>query len=283
MSLKIIDLTKQYKKRKKYHPAVNNVSLHIDAGEICSVIGQNGAGKTTIIKCILHFIKPTEGEISFDGKTLIELMDDNLVSYLPENLDFPGLISLSDYLYDLCKIKGMKIKVTNDRIHQLLNHFDLSEFADQPIATFSKGMKKKVGFIQSVMNEPKLLILDEPTDGLDPVSRRKLLQTIKGIANSGCAVLITSHILSDLEMICDRVYVLHEGVLLQEIDMKESQLSEECSFEATVKYQAQGEKETVVLHKGDELAGLSFFKVDECHYKKESLEDIYFSILKEKL
>ncbi|KYH34425.1 putative ABC transporter ATP-binding protein YxlF [Clostridium tepidiprofundi DSM 19306] len=210
---------------KEYHTlsngteyVINNLSFTIEDGQVYSLIGQNGVGKTTTIKCILKLIRANEGKIKFGNESIEILMENSQIGYLPENLMFPGLVSLYEFLYDMCTIKGMKEECIKERINELTMQFDINNMLNKSINKFSKGMKRKVGFIQAIINEPKILILDEPTDGLDPISRRKVLKNIREFADRGNIVLITSHILSDLRLISDKVGLMHRGKLLSEIN-----------------------------------------------------------------
>lgn len=222
MSLKISNLKKIYIDpfKRNRTESVKNVSFDISKGEIYALIGQNGAGKTTTIKCILKFIKPTKGEITFDDQDLNVIMEKNKVGYLPELLQIPSIITARQYLMDLGILRGLEGKYVNWRINELAMLLDIDKALDMNINKLSKGMKRKIAFIQAVINDPALLVLDEPTDGLDPISRRKILKYIRTMANNGTTILITSHLLADLEKICDRVGLMNEGQLLSEISIK---------------------------------------------------------------
>lgn len=220
MSLEVTGLCKRYRRRTAGF-AVKNLSFKAENGEILALIGQNGAGKTTTIKCILNFIKKTSGEIMYDGRNVSEFIKDNLVGYMPENLIYPGMTSLDAYLNDIAVLRGLSHGDVRGNLDGLISYLDLEKHRGKYISDFSKGMKQKAGFIQAVFFGPRLLILDEPTDGLDPVARRKILDYIKKLSQSGTTVIITSHILADLERICDRVVLLSDGTLVKDESVSE--------------------------------------------------------------
>ncbi len=283
MSLVVKNLKKTYKAnlgRSKF-VAIKDVSIKIEPGEIYAIVGQNGAGKTTIIKCILNFIKRDSGEISFNDKDIIELMAQNKVGYLPENMSFPPLVSMRTYLFDIGVLKGMKNEDIMMQVNELTNRFKLTRFIDKPIDMFSKGMKKKVGFIQSVMNSPELLILDEPTDGLDPISRRLILDYLSNMAKNNCTILISSHILADLEIICNRVGIINNGVLLKDIVISKELLDNKVN--AIISIQENTSKKPmikhVILEKGITFSDITLLKLISLKCDKSSLEDIYFEVL----
>lgn len=216
MSLELKNIYKNYNKFNKKQ-VLNNLSLSVMNNKICSIIGVNGVGKSTLIKSILGLIKLDNGSIEYNNKPISNLMKQGKVGYLPEYLDFSKSISLYTYLNDMAIIKGIDKLKASKRIDYLLELFDLDKNKNDIIYKFSKGMKKKVGFIQSILNFPELLILDEPTDGLDPKSRRTMLTAIKDLTLKNCTVIITSHILADLELISDTVVIIDNGIVIEKI------------------------------------------------------------------
>ena len=168
---------------------------------------------------ILKFINTSSGSIKYDDKSISYLMKSKKIGYMPESLTFSKTVSLKDYLTDLGSLRSVDTNSLKNKVDFYADHLDLSKDLKRSINKFSKGMKKKTNFIQAIIHEPEFLILDEPTDGLDPISRRKMLSLIKKMAMNGCTILITSHILADLERICDRVGLMHEGRLIAEIKL----------------------------------------------------------------
>lgn len=275
MSLKVENLCKSYGRVKK-KDILKNINLEIKKGEICSIIGVNGVGKTTLIKCILGLSKLDSGQVSINGLSLNELKKKGSIGYLPEFLLFLKNINLEEYLNDIAIIKGMDKKIAQKRIEELIKEFGLYEHRKNNIMKFSKGMKRRVGFIQSILNNPKILILDEPTDGLDPYWRRKMLEHIKKIADEETVILVTSHILADLEMISDKVVVMEKGQILKEIESKDFKYK---NFKLKIYMKNNDEKEIEIdeeiIKFSEEVSGIQIIKND-------TLEDIYLKTLSEK-
>lgn len=282
MSLTVENLSKKYNSLlRKSKNTVENLSFTIDDGQVYALIGQNGVGKTTTIKCILKYIKMDAGKILVDSEDIETLMCMNKVGYLPENLIFPNIISLEEFLFDLCILRGMDKVIAKQKIEELTTRFKLHDVLGKNINKFSKGMKKKVGYIQAIINDPKILILDEPTDGLDPISRKDVLNSIREIANNGNIVLITSHLLSDLNLICDRVGLMNEGKLISEINPaqllkdKTAKIILELYKESTKEYVTYELKSSTIINTHD---------IDKCIiqkviYENLDLEDWYYKEL----
>lgn len=280
MSLKVCNLKKTIKGKK----ILDNVSFEIGQGKIYALIGQNGSGKTTTIKCILNFFKANSGSISFNGENITNLINEGfIIGYSPEILLFPKSITLHTYLYDIGILKGVNSRYLKDRILELTELFDLSEYSHKNILNFSKGMKRKIAFIQSLLYEPKLLILDEPTDGLDPVSRRKVLDYIKILSSNGTSILITSHILSDLEKVCDNVGVLYEGTIIDEINVHNHTIYKDISdIMLTLESNNQREQINLKKHGFVLLDGKHKKNIEKIQVKSFDLEDWYFNLLNTK-
>lgn len=282
MSLVVEGLYKKYSsplKSNKY--IVNDLSFHIEDGQIYSLIGQNGVGKTTTIKCILKLIKINKGKVFVDNKNIENVLESNKVGYLPENLMFPTFVSLEEFLYDLCIIKGIKKNDVKQKIDTLTIKFGLHDVLSKNISKFSKGMKRKVGFIQAVINQPKVLILDEPTDGLDPISRKEVLSCIRELADKGNIVLITSHILSDLSLISDKVGLMDGGRLISEINLNEFMMENTSKITFEIKKGALIQDEEYNL---TPMTQINVEGIDSCMIKDIStcsldLEDWYFKEL----
>lgn len=219
MSLTVENIFKKYGsmvRKSKY--IIEDLSLNIEEGQVYALVGQNGAGKTTTIKCILKYIRMDKGIVKVNNKDIEKLMEINKVGYLPENLIYPSSITLKEFLFDICVLRGMNRDVAMSKIEELTLYFGLKDVINKNINKFSKGMKRKIGYIQAIINEPKVLILDEPTDGLDPISRKQVLKSIREIADKGNIVMITSHILADLGLISDKIGLIEGGRLVSEIE-----------------------------------------------------------------
>lgn len=280
MGFKMCNLKKTIKGKK----ILDNLSFEIDEGKIYALIGQNGSGKTTTIKCILNFSKANSGTITFNGEKIKTLINEGFeIGYSPEVLLFPKSITLYTYLYDIGILKGVSIKYLKDRILELTELFYLSEYLNKNILNFSKGMKRKVAFIQSLLYEPKFLILDEPTDGLDPVSRRKVLDYIKDLSSKGTSILITSHILSDLEKVCDNVGVLYQGTIIDEINVHSYSVYKDVS-DVKLTLESNNQRQQINLERNGFVLfdGKHKKNIEKIEVKSFDLEDWYFNLLNRK-
>jgi ABC-2 type transport system ATP-binding protein len=285
MSLVIEGLYKKYSSIfSKTDYIINDLSFNIEDGQIYSIIGQNGVGKTTTIKCILKLINYKKGKIYYKNSSIETLLEKSMVGYMPENLFFPTNISLEEFLFDLCVLRGVAKKDIKEIIDKLISRFGLGGMQSRNISKFSKGMKRKVAFIQAIISKPKLLILDEPTDGLDPISRRDVLQYIREYADTGNMVLITSHILSDLNLISDKVGLMHDGKLVSEINIKNYNIKNYGKIVFETK------RDNIVQNEIYDLAPMTQINVkniDRCIIKdfmidRFDLEEWYFKELKNK-
>jgi len=210
-------LSKQYKLgrfRKRRLDALKGVSLRVDQGEIFGLLGPNGAGKTTFIKLLLGIVRKSSGQAQMLGHPAGSRAGRKMVGYLPENLRLPehmtGLTAL-DYFGRLSNVPGSVIK---QRAPELLDLVGLAGRGKDSVAKYSKGMAQRLGLAQALLHEPELLMLDEPTDGLDPVARsqvRELLIQLK--KERGATIFLNSHLLQEVEQVCDRVAILHQGEL----------------------------------------------------------------------
>jgi len=204
-------LTKSYKARQAGTiNVVDHLDLHVEEGEIFGFLGPNGAGKTTTIKMLLGIIYPTSGEGFVLGKEIGDMDVHRLISYLPER----------PYYYEhmtgleLLKFYGSLFGITDkDKFIKLLEKVNLHRDMTKSIAQYSKGMQQRVGLAQSLLNDPKLLFLDEPTGGLDPIAHREIRDLILSFRDEGRTVFISSHELSEVELICDRVAIINRGVI----------------------------------------------------------------------
>lgn len=202
-------LTKSYKSRNKGSVnVVENLDLHVEEGEIFGFLGPNGAGKTTTIKMLLGIIYPTAGEGWVLGKEIGDMDVHRLISYVPER----------PYYYEhmtgleLLKFYGSLFGITDvKKMEGLLEKVNLHRDMTKTISQYSKGMQQRVGLAQSLLNDPKLLFLDEPTGGLDPIAHREIRDLILSFRDEGRTVFISSHELSEVELICNRVAIINKG------------------------------------------------------------------------
>jgi ABC-2 type transport system ATP-binding protein len=208
-------LEKHYRKIQ----ALAGVSLIVNQGEIYGLLGQNGAGKTTLIKVLLGIISGWNGQASLLGKQAGTADVRARVGYLPEDHRFPDYhtgYSLLDFYGQLLGVPGHARK---KRIHEMLEVVGIAERMNYKIRSYSKGMKQRLGIAQALMHEPEVIFLDEPTDGVDPVGRRDIREMLLKLKAKGCTIFINSHLLGEVELICDRVAIMRKGKLIREGDV----------------------------------------------------------------
>jgi ABC-2 type transport system ATP-binding protein len=210
-----------YRDGKRQVEALKGVDLHVNRGEIFGFIGPNGAGKTTTIKLLLGILIPQKGEISVFGKPPFHPETRKTIGYMPEIAYYYKYLTPVELLDMYGDIFGIEKKLLRERIKKLLELVDLTEASNRLMRTFSKGMMQKVSFAQALINDPDLLILDEPTGGLDPVARKKMREVIQDLRSKGKTVFFSSHELSEVELISDRIAILHKGNLLGTGPVKE--------------------------------------------------------------
>ena len=189
---------------------LQDVSLNVAAGERVALLGHNGAGKTTLMKCVLGLTQLTSGQISVAGAKPGSAAARATTVYLPEAVSFHKSLTGREQLTLFAHLSG----VNRNKVGPLLDRVGLSEAADVRIGTWSKGMRQRLGMAQVMLGTPSVALLDEPTSGLDPVSRHELYTMIDELANSGTAVLIASHTLSEVEARTDRIAIMRKGVLV---------------------------------------------------------------------
>lgn len=211
MKLDIQNLSKKYTKEKY---GLHNFSLTIENG-ILGLLGPNGAGKSTLMKIIATISKPTDGSITLDGIDITKEPNTirKILGYLPQDFGVYPNLNAYEFLEYIAAMKGVGGSNLHERIEQLLEGVNLIEAAKKPIGTYSGGMKQRIGIAQVLLNNPKILIFDEPTVGLDPEERVRFRNLISDLAND-CIVVLSSHIVSDIETIADEVAIMKNGHLI---------------------------------------------------------------------
>lgn len=215
--VEIEDLTKDYEVgfwRKRKVRALDGLSLYVNEGEIFGFLGANGAGKTTTLKLLMRLIFPTSGKARILGQDIANLAMHSKIGYLPENPYFYDYLTAREFL-DYCgQLFGNAPALRKQRSVDLLTQVRLDTKSwDIQLRKFSKGMLQRVGLAQALVNDPAIVFLDEPMSGLDPVGRREVRDLIAGLRQEGKTVFMNSHILSDIEVLCDRVAILKQGKL----------------------------------------------------------------------
>ena len=212
-AIETIGLTKIYTGRGSRNacPALDAVSFAVEAGQIIAILGLNGAGKSTLIKILLDLVRPTSGEAFLFGKSVRSHLWKELVGYLPESFQPPPGFTARTLLHHLGRLSGLHGRKLADRTGTVLGLVGLTENRSQRIRTLSKGMLVRLGIAQAFLHEPRLLFLDEPTEGLDPAARKLVRNLLLDLRANGTTVLLNSHLLSEIEFVADRVIILHRG------------------------------------------------------------------------
>src|SRR5216684_1269281 len=196
--------------------AVKDLNLSVHAGEVFGFLGPNGAGKTTTMNVLLGFVNATSGAAFLFGVNVREPIARRRIGYLPELTYYYKFLTAEELLRFYARIFGIPAAEAEQRIDSLLKLVELESARKRPIKTYSKGMQQRVGLAQALINNPDLLILDEPTSGLDPLGRMKVREIIQRLKNEGKTVFFSSHELGEVETVCDRVAIIHQGELKAE-------------------------------------------------------------------
>lgn len=195
--------------------AVRGLTLQVQRGEVFGFLGPNGAGKTTSIKMLLGLVKPTSGEASLLGRSIRDRSARAKAGFLPEHFRFHDWLTAQEFLTLHGNLYEMERGSLEKRSNMLLEQVGLEQFRDKPLRTFSKGMLQRIGLAQSLLNTPELVFLDEPTSGLDPVGRRLVRDIIRQLRSEGTTVFLNSHLLSEVEITCDRVAFIKHGEVVR--------------------------------------------------------------------
>ena len=280
--------------RRQIH-ALNGISLEVRDGDFFALVGQNGAGKSTAMYCFLGLLRPTSGRIEVMGRApgLGSPLNKD-VAYLPEEPHYHLYLTVEEATRYYASLYGKR--VPDKTIHDALDRLGLGEFRSLPLSKCSKGMKQKVGIAQCLIHETRLLFLDEPTRGLDPLAVRDFRETLREIHRRGATIVMNSHVLSEIEMLANRVAILERGVVVAQDDLRNLlTLNRELysvAFEANgdvPDYLASVERAgTLVrgsipkekLYDFMEYTRAAGLLVHECSLKKISLEDSFFNIVR---
>ncbi len=276
MSLVLEHLSKRFGK----HSVLQGISLEIAPGKAYAIIGPNGAGKTTLIKSILGFYRHS-GKVTFFGLPFMEALAKQRVGYLPERLTFSPLLTSLGYLELQAKLRGIKFSILKKTTIATAEQLGLTPWLNTPLYQFSKGMTRKLAFLQAVMHQPQLLILDEPTDGLDPVARRIVLHMILDMLNEGTTVLITSHLLSDIERVAQNAGILLQGKIVAETNLRSLKSFGQLSISLR---EEDNFAHDYLLHKGStlEING-KVLTVANINYSNTNLEDWYLDVVSQQV
>jgi ABC-2 type transport system ATP-binding protein len=217
VAITIEQVTKVYEPLWPWHRSstvLSDVSLSVTKGEIFGFLGHNGAGKTTTMKILLGLLRPTSGRVDVLGAPAGDVATHSKLGYLPEAPYFYDYLTAEEFLEFYGKLAGMSRDAIQSRISILLEQVGLQEAQHRQLRKFSKGMLQRIGLAQALIQDPELVVLDEPMSGLDPMGRKEVRDLILSLREQGKTVFFSTHILSDVEMVCDRVGILAKGKML---------------------------------------------------------------------
>lgn len=237
--IEIKNLSKDYEigfwKKKKIR-ALDNLTLNVERGQIFGFLGGNGAGKTTTIKILMSLIFPTAGNAKILGSPISDVKMHSRIGYCPENPYFYDYLTARELMSYLGELFGQSKAQSKSKTEELLTKVGLDEKDwNRQLRKFSKGMLQRVGLAQSLINEPEIVFLDEPMSGLDPIGRREIRELIATLREQGTTVFMSTHILSDIEALCDRVAIMRKGKLSATGTLDELLANESQQFEINVK------------------------------------------------
>jgi ABC-2 type transport system ATP-binding protein len=254
-TITIENLTKIYNPRMKKGgiKALDNVSLEINQGEIYGLLGPNGAGKTTLFKVLLGITSITSGSASISSYSPSSPKSRLKIGYLPENHRFPYYLTGLGLIYNSGRLNGMSNSDIKSRAYELLKLVDMERWADVKLRKYSKGMLQRIGLAQSMINDPEILFLDEPTDGVDPVGKAEIKEVLKQVRDKGKTVFLNSHLLSEVETVADRVAILRNGKVAR-IGSVEELTSRQLEYEILAEF---GDKVFELPEKAGKISSLA--------------------------
>lgn len=280
-AVSVQNLTKVFKSTlgKAAFRAVQDLSLTVNAGEVYGLIGPNGSGKSTTMKVVLGLLKPTRGVTSIFGVPSTEVASRHSVGFLPENPYFYKHLTGRETLRfygSLCGMRGAKLK---ERVEEMLALTGLEDAATRRVGGFSKGMLQRLGLAQALIHEPRLVVLDEPTAGVDPAGSRKIRDLIIEFRARGITVLVTSHLLEQIQEVCDRVGIMAHGRMVREgrledliaVENQTEMVLENASPELLAKIEAlvkEEEGEAKILRSGHPRTTLERLFLEATHEEK---------------
>jgi ABC-2 type transport system ATP-binding protein len=252
LAIEIENLTKDYETgfwRKRKVRALDGLSLSVESGQIFGFLGANGAGKTTTLKLLMRLIYPTAGTARILDRDISDVAMHGRIGYLPENPYFYDYLTAREFLNYCGELFGRNRHTREQRTEELLARVNLEKKSwDRQLRKFSKGMLQRVGLAQALVNDPEIVFLDEPMSGLDPVGRREVRDLIASLRTQGKTVFMCSHILSDIEVLCDSVAILKRGRLAHAGSLEELRTREANTVEIIV---TGGDPEMLKKHLGD--------------------------------
>ena len=309
--IKVSNLSKKYVGK----PAVDNISFNVESGEIVGFLGPNGAGKTTTIRMLTGYIPPTSGTALIGGYDIFlnSLIAKQKIGYMPENVPLYDDMRVREYLLFRAELKGLRGQDVRKHMNEALELCSIKDIKSQMISSLSKGFRQRVGLADALINKPPLLILDEPTNGLDPSQIRSFRELIKELAENH-TILISTHILSEVELTCDRVLIINKGRMIG--NNTPSELSEKIKSSNTISLELKSQDhdirdtisnisgiKKITLEKEEDDWKFFRIRVDygndlreeimnlgnkrnwlirEIHYQRSNLEDAYIEMIQNK-
>lgn len=273
------NLTKTYRKffGTVSTTAVNDVDLDIQKGEIFGLLGPNGSGKTTMMKLFLGLLFPDSGEANVLDRSPDNVVTKDRIGFLPEESYLYDFLTGRETLHFYGSLFGLSRDQRNKKVKSLLKEVDLWEDRNRPLKEYSKGMARRIGFAQAIINNPDVIFLDEPTVGLDPIIARELKNRMLSLRDEGKTIIVSSHVLADVEDVCDRVAILHEGV-----KQKEGQIEELLAIREQVQVTVSSERDPEQAR--DELRSLlekNGWVVEGLSHPTRTLETLFLTTIEE--
>lgn len=214
-AVKVESLKVTFRHGKQEHRALDNVHFEVGQGKTVGFIGPNGAGKTTALHVLLGFVAPDSGSATLFGQDSQSSLSRSRIGYLSEHPEAYKFMTGAEYLTLTARLFGIKRKERQIRITHLLEEVELANHAHKKIGTYSRGMLQRIGLAQALINDPDLLILDEPTNGLDPIGRMKIRKLIEQLKEQGKTIFFSSHELSEIETVCDEIIMIADGRIIK--------------------------------------------------------------------
>lgn len=302
-AIEISNISKTYEStfRKTKVDALIDLSLSVPSGSIFGLLGPNGAGKTTLIKILLSICFPTSGSAKVLNEEISNYNLKYRIGYLPENHKFPSYLSGGDCLRYFGKLSGMEGLNLEKRIDDLLELVKMTQWKKIKIKSYSKGMMQRLGIAQALLNDPELILLDEPTDGVDPIGRKEIRDILSDLKMKGKTIFLNSHLLSEVEMVSDRVAILNKGKLIREGTVREltekrhefsfefeSRIDDEVYFNLAAQFNIVHIKDStyavlvsdiIELNKLIDALRAKSISIKEIIQKKSSLEEMFISLI----
>lgn len=301
-AIAISNLTKHFtaKMGRERVVALSDVSFEVEPGEIFGLLGPNGAGKTTLVKILLSIVRATSGEVHLLGENNSDHTIRRRVGYLPENHRFPGYLTGGQALSIFGRLAGLSGSHLRRRSDELLTLVQMDRWRKTQMKKYSKGMQQRLGLAVAMVNDPDLLLLDEPTDGVDPVGRKEIRDLLERLKEQGKTIFLNSHLLSEVEMVCDRVAILNQGKLIK-VGTVGSLTEQQCEYmievtawseavegrlrEATRAFSRQGNRLSVTLSEPKainpviDLLRINKMEILSVIPRRETLEESFLALI----